>query len=313
MKIFKKNKTSLPKHFTSIENLTKNQIEFLIDKAEFISKINDYKLKNNLNFANKIVVNLFLEPSTRTRVSFEVASKKLGANVINITESFSSMTKGESILDTAKTIQELGADVLVVRHPLENVPHQLSNHLYRCSLINAGDGTNEHPTQAILDALTIKQKLGTLSKIRVTFVGDVLRSRVARSNLILHKVLGNETRIVAPSSLVSSSFENYGAMVYDDIAEGVEGADVVVSLRIKLEYTKGGIIPDLEEYSKLYCITEEVLSKYAPTSIVMAPGPFNREIELTSEVADGPRSTILQQVKNGVYTRMSILSEMLKG
>ena len=294
-------------HLLGIEGMEREQIEFLLDSAQHFVEVNERRVKKVPTLRGKTVINLFLEPSTRTRSSFEIAAKRLSADAVNISGKDSSTTKGETLIDTALTLQSMNPDVVVMRHSESGAPQLLAKYLEHTSLVNAGDGLHEHPTQALLDALTIRQTLGRLEQLTVVFVGDVLRSRVARSNIFLHKIFGNQVRLVGPPTLALREFEDLGVEVYHDMASGLEGADVVVSLRMKFEYLNDFFIPNLDEYTRRFYISETVLERYAPDSIVLSPGPFIRGVEIDSAVADGPRSCISKQVSNGVAIRMATL------
>ncbi len=293
-------------HLLGIAGLRRDQVDFLLDTAEEFVEVSERDIKRVPTLRGKTIVNLFLEPSTRTRTSFEIAAKRLSADAINVGKD-SSVTKGETLIDTALTIEAMKPDVVVIRHAASGAPHLIARYLSGCSVINAGDGLHEHPTQALLDALSLRQKLGRLEGLTITLVGDAYRSRVARSNILLHKLYGNKIRIVSPSTLARSEFEALGAEVYYDMEPALEGADVVMSLRMKFEYLTESFIPNLDEYSKKYCITEGLLKRYCPKCVVLAPGPFIRGTEIASEVVDGPRSLISKQVTNGVAVRMACI------
>ncbi len=305
--------TTIGPHLLSVAELDRDKINFILQTAEQFVEVSERSVKKVPTLRGKTVVNLFLEPSTRTRTSFEIAAKRLSADSVNISAKESSVTKGETLIDTALTIQAMAPDVVVVRHPASGAPHLIAKWLTNSAVVNAGDGLHEHPTQALLDALTIRQALGRLDNLTVCFVGDVLRSRVARSNINLHRLFGNTIRVVAPPTLAVREFRDLGAEVFYDLEPALEGADVVMSLRMKFEYQKDLYVPNLDEYSRRYCITEAKLSRYAPNSIVLAPGPFYRGVELTSEVVDGKRSQIAKQVTNGVAVRMAVLFLLSQG
>lgn len=300
-------------HLLGTEGLDADQIEFLVDTAEQFVEVSTRNVKKVPALRGKTIVNLFLEPSTRTRTSFEIAAKRLSADTVNISGGDSSVKKGETLIDTALTLQAMSPDVVVIRHPESGAPHLISRYLKHCSVVNAGDGLHEHPTQALLDALTMKQALGRLRNLTIVFVGDALRSRVARSNIFLHRALGNTLRVVAPPTLALREFRELGAEVHYHMESALEGADVVMSLRMKFEYLKEFHVPNLVEYSRKYCVKESLLSAYAPKSIVLAPGPFVRGVEIASEVVDGPRSQISRQVTNGVAVRMAVLFILAQG
>lgn len=300
-------KQKIGPHLLGLRNMTREQIEFVISTAQEFTEINTRSVKKVPTLRGKTVVNLFLEPSTRTRTSFEIAAKRLSADAINISGRDSSVTKGETLIDTIRTIQSMCPDILVMRHASSGAPHLVAKYLKNCALVNAGDGLHEHPTQGLLDALSIKQSLGRLDSLDIAIVGDSLRSRVVRSNIYLHRILGNRIRLVGPSTLIPNEFKDMGVEIFHDLAEGIKGADVVMSLRVKFEYLKDNFIPNLDEYTRLFCITESVLSDYAPKAVVLAPGPIVRGVEISSNVADGPRSLISKQVENGVAVRMAVL------
>jgi aspartate carbamoyltransferase catalytic subunit len=297
----------IPKHLLGIEGLTREQVDYFLDTAEQFVEVGERSVKKVPTLRGKTVINLFLEASTRTRSSFEIAGKRMSADVINISGSSSSTTKGETLLDTAYNLQSMSPDILVVRHAASGSAAFLAKHLKNTAVINAGDGLHEHPTQALLDALTIKQKLGTIDNLKITIVGDVLRSRVARSDIHLFKLYGCKINVVAPPTIALPEFKAMGVNVFHNLEAAVDAADVVYSLRMKHEYQKDHYVPHLDEYSKQFIVSERVLSKCAPKSIVLAPGPIIRGVEITSEVADGPRSLIQKQVNNGVAVRMAAL------
>jgi aspartate carbamoyltransferase catalytic subunit len=295
------------KHLTGILGLTKEEILFLVENSQEFVEINTRSVKKVPALRGKTIINLFLEPSTRTRSSFELAGKRLSADVVNVSGSSSSTTKGETLVDTALNIRSMSPDVIVLRHAYSGSCELLKRLVPGVPIVNAGDGLYEHPTQALLDTLTLKQHFSKLSGLKITLVGDVLRSRVARSNIFLHKILGNEIRIVAPPTIARKEFETLGAKVFYHMPEALEGSDVVMSLRMKHEYQKDFYVPNLDEYAGRYIVSEKFLSQYCPNAVVLAPGPIIRGTEITSEVADGPRSLILKQVENGVAVRMAVL------
>lgn len=300
-------------HLLGIHGLSKTQIEFLVGTAEQFLEINQREVKKVPTLRGKTVVNLFYEASTRTRTSFEIAAKRLSADAVNISAQASSVTKGETLKDTVQTIEAMAPDILVMRHPASGAPHFVAKCLKHCAVVNAGDGLHEHPTQALLDALTMKQALGRIDKLTLVLVGDCLRSRVARSNIILHRALGNTVRVVGPPTLILPHFQELGVEVHHNMESALEGADVVMSLRMKMEYLAEAFVPSADEYTRKYCITERLLSRYAPKSVVLAPGPFIRGTEVSSEVIDGPRSLYSNQVANGVAVRMAALFLLMRG
>lgn len=298
---------SVGPHLLGIEGLTREQVDFLLDTSQEFVEVSERNVKKVPTLRGKTIINLFLEPSTRTRSSFEIAGKRLSADVINISEKSSSVTKGETLIDTALTLQSMAPDVVVLRHPCSGAPNLITRYLKHAGVVNAGDGLHEHPTQALLDALTIRQSLGRLDGLTITMVGDCLRSRVARSNIFLHRLYGNRVRVVAPPTLAVKEFEELGVEVYDDMAPALKDADVVMSLRMKHEYLKDHYVPNLDEYTRRFYISERVLAAHAPNAKVLAPGPFIRGTEIDSGVIDGPRSLYWQQVSNGVAVRMAVL------
>lgn len=310
------------KHLLGIEGMQRADLEQLLESSQKFIEINDRELKKVPALRGKTVVNLFLEPSTRTRSSFEIAAKRLSADTINVSASESSVVKGETLLDTARNLEAMAPDVLVLRHSASGAPNFLARHLKNTSIVNAGDGAHEHPTQALLDLLTLKvtlEKRGrTLEGLKIAIVGDVRHSRVARSNLIAHALLGNEVTLVGPPTLVPAEFLNseiYGDKVKIDyrLSSGIEAADVVLCLRMQTERQNEHFVPTLEEYSHEYCVSERLLSRFAPDSLVLHPGPANRGTEITSEVLDGPRSLVSLQVTHGVAVRMAVLFDVVTG
>ena len=289
-----------------IDELDAGEIALILDTADSLADIATRDIKKVPTLRGKTVVNFFIEPSTRTRSSFEVAEKRLSADTINFSASTSSFAKGETLLDTARNLESMAPDFIVIRHSQPGAPHFLARHC-RCSIINAGDGAHEHPTQALLDAYTIRRHKGRLDGLRVAIVGDILNSRVARSNLFLLTRMGAEVRVCGPPTLMPSGIERLGAEVHHVLDQAIEGVDVVMALRVQLERMKSGAFPSLREYATLYGITSERLRRAAGDAIVMHPGPINRGVELTGEVADGERSVILEQVANGVAVRMAVL------
>jgi aspartate carbamoyltransferase catalytic subunit len=292
-------------HLLGIETLDKGTILALLDRADGIHQ----GKKPSDVLAGRTVINLFMEPSTRTRTSFEIAAKRLRADVVNVSESFSSSKKGETLLDTARNIDAMGPAVIVLRHGSSGSPAMIAKQV-RARVVNAGDGTHEHPTQALLDCGTIRQKKKRIEGLVVTIVGDILHSRVARSNLHALGKLGAIVRVAGPRSLLPQGIDTLGALVYDRIEPAVEGADVVMVLRLQHERMAGGYVPSLRDYSRFFGINAKNIRASKPDAIVMHPGPINRGVELTSDVADGARSVILDQVAYGVSLRMAVLESV---
>ena len=300
------------KDLLGLKDITADEIELVLNTAEPMKGIVQRAIKKVPTLRGKAVINLFYEPSTRTRTSFELAGKYLSADTINIASSGSSVVKGESLKDTARTIEVMGADVIILRHPVSGAPEILAKHV-RSSVINAGDGAHEHPTQALLDMFTIKEKKGTLANLKIAIVGDVLHSRVARSNIWGLIKMGAEVRLVGPTTLIPAEIEKTGVKVYHDIEKGLKDVDVVNVLRIQLERQKKGLFPTIREYSKLFGVTRDKLKVAKEDVLVMHPGPMNRGVEISPEVADGLESAINEQVTNGVAVRMALLYLMAGG
>ncbi len=294
------------KDLLSLEELSREEIEFILATAESFKEVTTRDIKKVPALRGKTVVNLFYEPSTRTRVSFEVAAKRLSADVINIATESSSVKKGETLIDTGMNIQALKADVIVMRHNCSGAPALLSRHL-DISVVNAGDGWHEHPTQALLDMFTLKEKLGRISGLQVSIVGDIAHSRVARSNIWGLTKLGAKVTVCAPKMLIPPGIDQMQVNVTTNIDKALKDADAVNVLRMQFERDKGSAFPQQFEYFKKFGITRERLAKAKPSIIVMHPGPLNRGIEISSEVADGKSSVILEQVTNGIAVRMSVL------
>lgn len=302
-------------HLLGIEGLSKKEIYRYLDTAHSFVEVSERDIKKVPTLRGKTIVHVFFEPSTRTLASFDIAGKRLSADTINVSASSSSVKKGETLLDTVRTLESMNPDVLVIRHSESGAAQFAAKHLTRSSVINAGDGAHEHPTQALLDLLTLRQHFATQGRgiegLRVGFVGDVRHSRVARSNIWAHLALGNEVRLIGPPTLVPTDFGavfgSPSVTIANDIREGLEGLDVVVCLRMQLERQSEHFVPNLDEYSKEFCVSERLLRQHAPESVVLHPGPMNRGTEITGEVADGPRSLIRRQVNNGVAVRMAAL------
>jgi aspartate carbamoyltransferase catalytic subunit len=298
------------KHLLGIRGLSAGEITHILDTAENFKEISEREIKKVPALRGRTVINLFFEPSTRTRTSFEIAGKRLSADVINISSSSSSVSKGETLLDTARNLEAMSPDLIVIRHPSAGAAHQLAR-VCRASVVNAGDGAHEHPTQALLDALTIRQHKGRFQGLKVAILGDILHSRVARSNAHLLTTLGASVSLAGPGTLAPPEFATLaggGNLRVEHRIEGaLEGADVVMVLRIQRERQSSAFFPSLREYAVHYGLNLKRLSLAAPDAIVMHPGPMNRGIEIASDVADGARSLILDQVANGLAVRMAVL------
>ncbi len=294
------------KDIVGIKDLSCEEIELILNTAVGFRDVLRRDIKKVPTLRGKTVVNLFFEPSTRTRTSFELAAKRLSTDVINFSVSASSVVKGESLIDTAMTIQALGADVVIIRHSSSGVPHLLARHL-NASVINAGDGINEHPTQALLDAFTIMEKNGRIKGLKIAIVGDILHSRVAKSNIYCLRALGADVRLIGPPTLIPEGLIDPDIEIFHNMEEGLRDIDVVMMLRIQMERQDRGFFPTTDEYFRLWGLTLERLSLAKPGAMVMHPGPMNRGIEIVSAVADSPQSVILEQVTNGIAVRMAVL------
>jgi aspartate carbamoyltransferase catalytic subunit len=295
----------MPKDLVSIKDISKEETEALIDTALSFKDVLRRDIKKVPALRGKTVVNLFFEPSTRTKTSFELAEKRLSLDVINFAVSSSSVVKGESLLDTVRTIESYGIDYLVIRHPSSGVPHFIAKQTH-ASVVNAGDGINEHPTQALLDAVTMKERKGGVKGLEVAIVGDILHSRVARSNVDCLTKLGASVRLVGPPTLIPLN-PPVGVKVYYDMDDGIRGADVVMMLRIQLERQGKSFFPSTKEFFKYWGLSAERLVLADKDALVMHPGPMNRGIEIASDVADCPQSVILEQVTNGIAVRMAVI------
>jgi aspartate carbamoyltransferase catalytic subunit len=289
-----------------IEELDRKEIEIILETAESLKEISERAIKKVPYLRGKTVVNLFFEPSTRTLASFSLAEKRLSADSLNISSSSSSVLKGETLLDTARNLEAMKIDFVVMRHSMPGAPHFIAERL-EASVINAGDGTHEHPTQALLDLLSLKEKFGKIDGKSVVIVGDILHSRVARSNIWALKKMGADVSVCGPPTLLPYKVEDMGVKAYHDLDEAIKEKDVIYVLRIQKERQTGGLLPSLREYIELYGITPERLEGAKKDVIIMHPGPINRGVELDPRVADGKHSIILGQVTNGVAVRMAIL------
>ena len=306
------------RHLLSISDLSKSQAVSILDTATELARVSDGAVKKLPTLRGRTIVNLFAEDSTRTRISFEAAAKRLSADVINFSAKGSSLSKGESLKDTALTLQAMGADAVVIRHSASGAPARLANSSWmNGSVINAGDGTHEHPSQALLDAFTIRKHLGKgapdLVGIRVAIVGDVLHSRVARSNVLLLTLLGAHVTLVAPPTLLPVGVESWPVTISYDLDSVIGLVDVVMMLRVQQERMSDLFFPNAREYSRYFGLNSDRLKLMSPHSIVMHPGPMNRGLEISAEVADSARSVIVEQVANGVSVRMAILYILLTG
>ena len=297
------------RHLLGIEGLSADDIVGLLDLADEYVELNRQIEKKRSSLRGRTIINLFFEASTRTQSSFELAGKRLGADVMNMAVGNSSVKKGETLIDTAMTLNAMHPDILVVRHHSSGAVALLAQKVDG-SVINAGDGAHEHPTQALLDALTIRRNKGSIENLTVTICGDILHSRVARSNIILLNTLGARVRVVAPSTLLPPGIERFGVEVSRDMREGLKGADIVMMLRLQRERMNGSFVPSTQEYFHYYGLDQKKLSYAKPDALVMHPGPMNRGVEIDSAVADGAQSLIREQVEMGVAVRMAVLEAL---
>ncbi len=306
------------KHLLSISDLTKAEAISILDTAQELARVSDGPMKKLPTLRGRTIVNLFAEDSTRTRISFEAAAKRLSADVINFSSKGSSISKGESLKDTAQTLQAMGADAVIIRHSASGAAQRLADSKWMSgSVINAGDGTHEHPSQALLDAFTIRKHLSKgandLTGLRVAIVGDVLHSRVARSNVLLLAKLGAQVVLVAPPTLLPVGIETWPCQISYDLDEVIANVDAIMMLRIQLERMSEMYFPNAREYSRYFGLNSDRIRAMKPEAIVMHPGPMNRGLEITADAADGARSVIVEQVTNGVSIRMAILYLLLAG
>jgi aspartate carbamoyltransferase catalytic subunit len=294
------------RHLLGIEGLSPRDIEILLDHADQAVEISRQVEKKKSTLRGRTLINLFFEASTRTQASFELAGKRLGADVMNMSVASSSIKKGETLIDTAMTLNAMRPDLIVVRHHAAGAVQLLARKV-DCAVINAGDGAHEHPTQALLDALTIRRNKGRIRGLVVAVCGDILHSRVARSNLILLNALGANVRVIGPSTLLPPGIERMGATVFTDMRQGLKDADIVMMLRLQRERMNGSFVPSVKEYFHFYGLDAEKLAFAKPDALVMHPGPMNRGVEIASEIADGAQSLIREQVEMGVALRMAVL------
>src|SRR5271169_2756935 len=294
------------KHLLDIESLSAEEILTVLDTARAFKAVGERAIKKVPALRGKTVVNLFVEPSTRTRISFELAAQRLTADVINFSAEASSLKKGETLKDTVRNLEALNADIIVMRHSASGAPHFLARFL-QASMINAGDGAHEHPTQALLDAFTIREKKGRIEGLNVTILGDILYSRVARSNIWLLTKLGARVTLCGPATLVPRVFERMGCRVTYNVDEALADADIIHLLRIQHERQRKSMFPSIGEYTSLFGLTQARLAKTKPDALIMHPGPINRGVEIDSKIADCERSLILEQVTNGLAVRMAVL------
>ena len=297
---------SLGKDLVGLESLGREQLTAILDTAEPFKEISERRIKKVPVLRGKTIVNLFFEPSTRTRISFEFAEKRLSADTVNISSTGSSVTKGETLVDTARNLEAMRIDMVVMRHGASGAARFLADRI-PSNVVNAGDGRHEHPTQGLLDILTIRDNLGTLEGVKVCIVGDVVHSRVARSNIYGLLTLGAEVAVCGPPTLVPGSFRELGVEVFQHVEDAIQWADVLNILRLQLERMEAGYVPSLREYNRIWGVSTERLEKAPHDLLILHPGPMNRGVEIDSDVADGEHSVILDQVTNGVAVRMAVL------
>ena len=301
------------KDILGIQDLSVNEINIILETAESFLEISTREIKKVPTLRGKTIINLFFEASTRTRTSFEIAGKRLSADTINISASTSSVVKGETLIDTARNLEAMNPDIIVIRHQAAGAPHLLAT-LIRQSIINAGDGAHEHPSQALLDMMTIKERKGKIAGLKVAIVGDIAHSRVARSNIYGLSKMGAQVVLAGPATMLPRDIEGMGVKVYTKLEEAIVDADVVMMLRIQLEREKQNIFPSLREYSQHYCLNRRNIKLAKPDAIVMHPGPINRGVEISPDIADDPScSVILDQVNKGVAVRMALLYLLVGG
>jgi len=294
------------KDILGIKELSKDEILLILDTADSFIEISTREIKKVPTLRGKTVINLFYEASTRTRTSFEIAGKRLSADTINISASTSSVVKGETLLDTARNLEAMNPDVIVIRHSAAGAPHMLAG-MVKQSIINAGDGAHEHPTQALLDMMTIRAKKGRLENLNIAIVGDIAHSRVARSNIYGLKKMGAQVTVAGPATMIPRDIEQMGVTVYSSLDEAIKEVDVIMMLRIQIERQHQTIFPSLREYAQRFCLSKKNISLAKKDVLVMHPGPINRGVEISPDIADGPYSVILDQVTNGVAVRMALL------
>lgn len=299
-------------HILGLRELNADEISHVLDTAVSMKEVSSRDVKKVPVLKGITVVNLFMEPSTRTRASFEIAEKRLSADVLNLSQSQSSAVKGETLLDTLRNLEAMGAGVIVIRHSMSGAPWLLANESI-CSIINAGDGSHEHPSQALLDLFTVREIKGEIKGLKVLIVGDIKHSRVAGSNICGFLTLGAEVRVAGPPTMIPSNIEEMNVKSYYDLNKALDGVDVVMMLRIQQERQQTGLFPSLREYSKFYGLDQERLALAGDDVLVMHPGPINRGVELSSEVADATQSVILEQVANGIAVRMAMLYVVSSG
>ncbi len=298
------------KHILSLDDFSQRDIEYILQTAKSLKEISTRSIKKVPTLRGKTIINLFFEPSTRTRLSFEIAAKRMSADTFNITASSSSTTKGETLIDTAKNLQAMSPDAIIIRHSASGTPHLLTKHVNAC-VINAGDGTHEHPSQALLDMMTVYEKKGRLAGLKIAIIGDIAHSRVAHSDIIGFTKMGAEVHVSGPATMIPEGLLELGAIRHLNVKEAVQDADVVMALRIQKERLKDPLLPSAREYAEFFGINRQISKLAKPDAIIMHPGPVNRGIELDDDLANSSQSVILEQVTNGVAVRMALLYLLL--
>jgi aspartate carbamoyltransferase catalytic subunit len=294
------------KDLLGIQDLSVDEINLILDTAESFLEVSTREIKKVPTLRGKTIINLFMEPSTRTRTSFEIAGKRLGADTVNISATTSSVVKGETLIDMARNLEAMNPDVIVIRHNASGAPHMLAK-LVKQSIINAGDGAHEHPTQALLDMMTIKARKGRIAGLRVAIIGDIAHSRVARSNIYGLTRMGAQVTVAGPATMLPRQIEQMGVTVHQHLEEAIKDVDIIMMLRIQTEREQQNIFPSLREYSRCFCLNRKNIRLAKDDALVMHPGPINRGVEIAPDIADGPASVILEQVTNGVAVRMALL------
>jgi len=300
------------KHILSLEDFSRPDIEYLLQTAKSLKEISTRTIKKVPTLRGKTIINLFFEPSTRTRLSFEIAAKRMSADTFTMSASTSSTTKGETLVDTAKNLQAMNPDAIIIRHSASGTPNLLTKYV-KASVINAGDGTHEHPSQALLDMMTVYEKRGSLAGLKIAIIGDIAHSRVAHSDIIGFTKMGAEVHVSGPATMMPEGLGKLGAIQHLKIGPAVQDADVVMTLRIQKERLHDPLLPSVREYAEFFGINKQIIKLARPDAIIMHPGPLNRGIELTTDLADGKQSVILEQVTNGVAVRMALLYLLLGG
>jgi len=294
------------KDLLGIQDLSVDEINLILDTAESFIEVSTREIKKVPTLRGKTIINLFMEPSTRTRTSFEIAGKRLGADTVNISATTSSVVKGETLIDMARNLEAMNPDVIVIRHNASGAPHMLAK-LVKQSIINAGDGAHEHPTQALLDMMTIKARKGRIAGLKVAIIGDIAHSRVARSNIYGLTRMGAQVTVAGPATMLPRQIEQMGVTVHQHLEEAIKDVDIIMMLRIQTEREQQNIFPSLREYSRCFCLNRKNIRLAKDDALVMHPGPINRGVEIAPDIADGPASVILEQVTNGVAVRMALL------